>query len=391
VRTKRWLGHDGGVLDKLDEIAWNDLHHAYGSAGDVPGDLRALRSSKPEARQAALYNLYGSVFHQGTRWEASSHVVPFLVELALDGSTPDRHEIVELMGHLAIGYHESWLRDGVHPSRLVSGAAEARAGRNEHHVDELDVYRSTCAHADALLSLVTDVDPQVRHATAYLLGFLPDLGDRGLAALVERVQLEESAELRSNALIATALLCQATEQADPVGFDAWLDGVPIVAYGAATARVRVAGPRREDAVEILARALQQRPEGRLFWNEGDLIGFAALTLALPETGFGEAVTTRLCGLLEHAEGPDAERLLGALLQGLFRRGPEDVPLFAAALEPTQYELLRTMAEASGPWTWGGVEFANISLMLRDWGLPGRPEDIGRYLAGVPLDEARDRR
>jgi hypothetical protein len=69
------------ALAGLDEVPWAALHHAYGPADDVPGDLRALRSPDPAIRHGAHASLRGSVYHQGTRWQASAYTVPFLIAL----------------------------------------------------------------------------------------------------------------------------------------------------------------------------------------------------------------------------------------------------------------------------------------------------------------------
>lgn len=64
------------MLASLDMIDWADLTHAYGRATDVPDQIRALRSADPGIRDKALHSLYGNIFHQGTRFEASAYAVP---------------------------------------------------------------------------------------------------------------------------------------------------------------------------------------------------------------------------------------------------------------------------------------------------------------------------
>ncbi|HEV7933469.1 MAG TPA: hypothetical protein VGP70_14320 [Actinomadura sp.] len=64
---------DRDVLAGLDEIHWAELEHAYGPAEDVPGLLRALRSESSDERERAVYELYGNIFHQGSRYQASAH------------------------------------------------------------------------------------------------------------------------------------------------------------------------------------------------------------------------------------------------------------------------------------------------------------------------------
>lgn len=88
----------------LDSVDWASLTHAYGSAEDVPGLIRDLRSSDDEIRGAAMYEMYGNIYHQGTRYEASAYAVPFLLELLADPATPARHEVIQLLSCLAVGY-----------------------------------------------------------------------------------------------------------------------------------------------------------------------------------------------------------------------------------------------------------------------------------------------
>src|SRR6185436_271404 len=90
------------MLDHLDDIPWQTLHHAYGTAEDVPGLLRALARSG-EQQEQALYELFGNIWHQGTVYEASAYAVPFLVELAADPALARRDEILGLIGALAEG------------------------------------------------------------------------------------------------------------------------------------------------------------------------------------------------------------------------------------------------------------------------------------------------
>ena len=80
------------MLDGLDDIDWAGLSHAYGSAADVSGQLRALptETGDPWADDAPLSALFGSLYHQGTVYEATAAAVPFLVELAADRATPNR-------------------------------------------------------------------------------------------------------------------------------------------------------------------------------------------------------------------------------------------------------------------------------------------------------------
>lgn len=93
-------------LAGIDDVDWSRLFHAYGRATDVPGQLRALRSGDAGARDRAHYQLRGNVHHQGTRWQGSYAVIPFLIALADDPSTPARDLVIDLIRLVALGYRD---------------------------------------------------------------------------------------------------------------------------------------------------------------------------------------------------------------------------------------------------------------------------------------------
>jgi hypothetical protein len=62
-------------LHGLDDIAWGDLSHAYGSAQDVPVLIRSLADPSCEWIDA-LDVLFSSVLHQGTCYSATAPCQP---------------------------------------------------------------------------------------------------------------------------------------------------------------------------------------------------------------------------------------------------------------------------------------------------------------------------
>ncbi|MYU01727.1 MULTISPECIES: HEAT repeat domain-containing protein [unclassified Streptomyces] len=85
----------------LDALPWASYGHAYGSAEDVPGCLRALAGDDDAAAEEAQSELYGSILHQGSVYEASAKAVPFLARIAAaDIRTAD---VLLLIGGIAEG------------------------------------------------------------------------------------------------------------------------------------------------------------------------------------------------------------------------------------------------------------------------------------------------
>lgn len=95
------------MLERLDEVPWSTLTHAYGSAADVPELLRDLASADPDAREAALAELHGNVWHQGTVYPATPHVVPLLLELLAEPGLEGKAGLLRYLGQLARGEAEA--------------------------------------------------------------------------------------------------------------------------------------------------------------------------------------------------------------------------------------------------------------------------------------------
>ena len=75
------------MFEKLDSLPWDRIRHIYGPATDLPDALRASIAGGT-FHEKAYGEFYNLICHQGTTSEASSAVVPFLVELATDSTTP---------------------------------------------------------------------------------------------------------------------------------------------------------------------------------------------------------------------------------------------------------------------------------------------------------------
>jgi hypothetical protein len=125
----------------LDDVAWAELSHAYGSAANVPELLRQAASEDDDTAGEAISELYATIFHQGSVYPATVAAVPFLAELARH-APQRRDELVWMLGRLA-DPHKAF--------GAVRGAVHAAV------VDQLPV----------LVSLLSDGDALVREAAAY--------------------------------------------------------------------------------------------------------------------------------------------------------------------------------------------------------------------------------
>ncbi|MEU6072370.1 hypothetical protein [Micromonospora sp. NPDC047074] len=305
------------MLDGLDEVDWRRLGHAYGSAGDVPGQLRALRSPDPEVRGEALGELYANILHQGSRFEATAHAVPFLLDLLADPATPDRDALLALLAALAVGYDESWLPEGFPVAefrRVAEGGRELLAAKpppwdgddesDKEYVEyayveslsaedqrrfwahiELAAYDAVRTGVPLFRALLDDADPGLRAGAAYLLGWFPEDAAGSLPALLAVAAGEAEAGVAGTALVSVGLLGAAPD------VELLADPRPEVRWAAAVGRARVLGAAADEATveELLswtamADAGREPADDAGYAPEAPLPAPAELSAPLPAAG-----------------------------------------------------------------------------------------------------------
>ncbi|MEU0114057.1 HEAT repeat domain-containing protein [Streptomyces bobili] len=201
---------------------------AYGSAGDVPGLLRAMGSTDPDVREAAMEWLASATYNDDDLAVATAGAVPELTRLALEGP-----------GHR------------VDLVRLLAGLAQ-----RTDWPDERDPAK--CAVAEALpplLPFADDADTDVRDAMVLLMGAAgrPDT----LPLLWTRLERETDPLVRAHLVTALALL-------EP-GDGAWRHSLlthpePRIALAAAEDLLRTAElPLPAPLVDHCARAFTADP------------------------------------------------------------------------------------------------------------------------------------
>jgi len=179
------------VLDGLDRVDWRRLRHAFGTAEDVPALIRSLTSQSPDERQAALSELHGNIWHQGTVYEATPHAVPFLIELAASVETPDRCAILSYLGTLADG--SSYIQ--VHGGGQTLSAQEVSAQLAVEVSWVAATRRAVKSGAALYLETLRAHEHDICCAAAYVLSRFPEEAERYWAPLRERYEAAESDDL----------------------------------------------------------------------------------------------------------------------------------------------------------------------------------------------------
>ncbi|GAA3961373.1 hypothetical protein GCM10023085_49760 [Actinomadura viridis] len=290
-------------LEGLETVDWADLHHAYGPATDVPGQLAALLSADAEERYEAHQQLRGNVYHQGTRWQASRHVVPFLTELVDDPATPDRAAVVDLLRDIALGD-----RDDTHlpfePAREFARAENVTStdvaavldwlydddgdGDEPEESDAVavswdrDAYLAAAAVSDRFAAWTNDPDPMIAAGTAELLVWFPAT-QPVVSRLMEIPAAEGRQVARASANLSLGYLAPDDPAVDNRLTDLLAAGTFGVQLTAAVALALRLGDRIPDAgLQVLAEARDHADEITettfpMPWHRS-LLGFTALAL-----------------------------------------------------------------------------------------------------------------
>lgn len=289
-----------GPLDGLEAVDWAGLHHAYGPADDVPGQLAALLSADAEERHQAHARLRGNVYHQGTRWQVSCHVVPFLTELADDPATPDRAAVVDLLRAVALGDRDDTCLP-FEPDRVFAQAdnvtstdvatvvgwlydEDAEPGECDAVAVswDRDAYLAAAAISDRFVAWTRDPDPMIAAMAAELLAWFPATRP-AVAHLMEIPETGEHRVARASANLSLGYLALDEPAIDDRLTTLLTAGTFGVRLTAAVALAIRLGDRMPDAgLQVLAEAQDRADEISatafpLPWDRS-LLGFAALAL-----------------------------------------------------------------------------------------------------------------
>ncbi|MFI7597906.1 hypothetical protein [Actinoplanes sp. NPDC049681] len=264
------------MLDELDRVDWAALTHAYGPAHDVPGMLR----------EAALDDLYGSIFARGEVYSATAAAVPFLVSLAAGG----RADFLWMVGLLA------------DPAQTRGETALVRA--------------AVRAERDRLVPLLSHPAADMRAAAAYALARC----DIDPAILRERWDRETDAGVRASLVPGLRLTAAITDPDPAVRASAAVtlvrDGIPL--------------PRDPAVVEGLAAAVEAGAEVPwLRWAAADWLDVVVPAVADP------ALVSRLLRSLSADTRRAAVRALTLRCQASRSAPAVLVPLLGPSLHDPQ--------------------------------------------------------
>jgi hypothetical protein len=119
-------------------------------------------------REAAIYELFGNIWHLGTVYPASAAAVPFLYELLTAPSAQDKSNIAHLLASIAdgVGYLEVHaVGDAGEPTwrKILGEKGKTLEGELEREAAEINtVRRAASAGLRHVLPYLSHSEPEIR-------------------------------------------------------------------------------------------------------------------------------------------------------------------------------------------------------------------------------------
>lgn len=354
------------MLNDLDTINWRQLTHAYGPADDIPELIKDLASPSRDIWEKALEKLRGTIWHQGTVYEATAYAIPFLLELLANNAVQCRDEILLDLAYLARGGLKDYTPEAYD---WVNNAHKAVA-------QGLNVY----------LNLLEDTDPNVRKYVPFVLSSLEELAFSIIPVLDRYLLKENDPQAKAN-----LVLYLASQPGYHSGDDQWLKNLvnaeaehPFVKTIAAMCHIKQAKAQTPpESIQVLLDTLLQ-PEmvkelyRTLPWTHGNIIGDIAKDLLLLHFNAAQQVIPILLQVLKNADQiarskmtysmySAGNNIVHALLYFAFEGKPLPKNAVPFLLSSTQREVLTVLLENDAVWV--GTE--KTAELFDAFGLPYR--------------------
>ncbi len=367
-------------LESLVEVPWADLTHAYGSAEDVPALIEALAAGGEEGERASK-ELYGNVYHQGTRWKASPFTIPFFVGLLERAEL--RVALLERLLAMAIGFEESFFPEGFDLEWAQSEQQEVDlSNEDEYGIDMVNTHDAVARAFPVFAALLDDSDPVVRSEAAHLLAYLPAAGATSIVELQRR--LESCGESRPSFLLALGMLGRQLSIACQIGAEPSLSDPVETRVGWACAASLLGDPTQVD--ELMGLITKDLPAIGS-WLDGSTTTLVVESAAVHSGWLTENRMRVIAAHLDN-DGPfKACWVTDVLLRTILRERP--LPNKPQDLTPLARLVLESLQGATS-WNSGSHLNGNWSGLLDSYLVPSEQEALASYLAGMPLTECLDK-
>ena len=389
------------MFEGLDEVDWNNLEHAYGKASDVPILLKDLTSKDPETRENALWELYGNIYHQGTRYEATIYAIPFIFQIIRAPNTPQKADLIRFTVDLALGYPEAFLPKGPNVEDWMDDVAYLKSELEEEdngnkdyldwykHIDAyIDCYKAVLKEVPTYIQFIKDMDDNIRLNAIFALAWFREEANTSITKIRELLKKEENTTLIASILITLSMLgAYLNDISDRNIFKQYIEGNYsfLIKVSAAISMINILQENTEkETLDFLISNLENISQleissGSFPWNDGDLVGYVADVLKFFGVESPDIIVPAFCTILKKLTGFRAFNLINALFWIVFPEIPDGDQWTLKELNKYQKQVLRVIAGNLNIWDSEELDYENLSLLLKDFKLPSTLEDLKKLL------------
>ena len=380
------------MLDGLDQIQWETLNHAYGTAEDVPGLIRALTYEGDDIRDKTLYALYSNIWHQGTVYQATAFAVPFLIELLSSEDVTRKYDILIYLAHLAQGnsyldVHENVL---LFEDKSENDTFQTQLKEELNYV--LETHQAVCDGIEIYFQLLANPHEEIhtRMAVPYLLACFPEHQTLIVPRLKHILPLESHRLMRSSIILSLRYLEQDDDATDHLEPYLAPDEDLIVRVCSAMAFAQIAGSKTPSRViDLLLDMLKHSSTvdedyEQLTWSEGEIVGDICKALMVVGNERLAPVIPDMARALRRVDFYSVSTCVDALLYIVFGGAPLPTIDTAKALSSHQRTVLQAILESPNTWRitlndGKTMLNGNISHMLQAYNLPSNPDAMRHFL------------
>jgi hypothetical protein len=174
------------MFKNLDQVNWTKHKGAFHLTARLPGYVRQMTAEDEQKRREARDTVFEEIFHQGSIYGATPHVVPFLIEMLAEESVPDKGELICQLWQLVI----SCERGLGHGSPI--GGRESRL--------YMATYQNIAAGYAVYLRLLAHPDPFTRFWDTLLLSSLFEYAPRTRCVLRRQAAVETEARAKASTI-----------------------------------------------------------------------------------------------------------------------------------------------------------------------------------------------
>ena len=388
------------MLEGLTKIDWTKLTHAYGEASDVPELITSLASKDEEERKSALWELYGNIFHQGTRYEVTPYAIPFIFELIRDSQVLDKANLIKFTVDLALGYPEAFLPKGPNVEDWAFDAEQLKEEEEAEGLDDIDEdwlkhidafinsYKSVLKEVPTYYKFLESKDSVLKIMAIFAIAWFREVASESANKIRPLIAKEKDELILTNLLISLSMLDSYIEdKKDEQLFRNFLaenDSI-LVKMSAAIALVNIL----EEDVDIIPidYILKHIPSIIEFelspfefpWNDGELIGFISEVIKFCAVQTPDRVIPDLSKLLSKLQGVKALNVIYSLLWTVFPELPEQGIWTLKKLNKYQKMVLKVLAKNESLWMDGDSEATDLKDLLSEYRLPNDRKSLMKLL------------